>query len=240
MHVALLYRKLPLNNATRVPRMSGYSDYGVLMAEWASEYMRPIAENHKNGILTESSKHIPFNTIFYGFTEISNTFDALRLSEILVSVAPPRSKRINDDEYIKYVINTYLQDVYILKERLNTYATKLKRMHARCGRDILVQTHIDPLFEFVKSSLDALVNTRGSHVHAYRYSDEALDSLAQLALISRYNSEYEQHYKFSYKKAQRIWSSRIKSNNEATEKLLDHYFGSIIKIVKVNGSVFMP
>ncbi|QYK12283.1 hypothetical protein K0I63_16295 [Shewanella rhizosphaerae] len=220
--------------------MSGYSDYGELMAEWASEYMRPIVENHQKGTLTEPSKHTPFNTIFYGFTEISNTFEALKLSEVLVSVAPPRSNRINDDEYIKYLINTYLQDVYILKERLNTYATKLKRMHERCGRGSLVQAHIDPVFEFVKSSLDGLVNTRGSHVHSNRYSDDELDNVAQMALISRYNSEYEQHYKFSYKKAQRIWSSRIKSNNEATEKLLDHYFESIMKVVKVDGSVFMP
>lgn len=220
--------------------MSGFADYQELLAEWASDYMRPIIENHQKGTLTEPSKHKPFNTIFYGFTEITNTFDALKLSEVLVSVAPPRSSRINNDEYIKYLINTYLQDVYILKERLNTYATKLKRMHERSGRRYLVQEHIDPLFEFVKTSLDGLVNTRGSHVHANRYSDDELDNVAQMALISKYNPEYEFHYKFSYKKAQRTWASRIRSNNEATEKLLDRYFESIIKVVKVNGSVFMP
>lgn len=220
--------------------MSGYSDYEELMAEWASDYMKPIVEYHQKGTLTEPSKHKPFNTIFYGFTEISNTFHALKLSEVLVSVAPPRSVRINDDEYIKYLISTYLQDVYILKERLISYAKKLKRMHERSGRGDLVLAHIDPLFEFVKSSLDGLVDTRGTHVHANRYSDDELDNVAQLALISRYNPEYEPHYKFSYKKAQRTWSARIKTNNEATEKLLDHYFENLIKVVRVNGSVFMP
>lgn len=220
--------------------MSGYSDYGELMAEWASVYMRPIIENHQKGTLAEPSKHKSFNTIFYGFTEISNTFEALKLSEVLVSVSPPRSNRINNDEYIKYLINTYLQDAYILKERLNTYATKLKRMHERFARGGLVLAHIDPLFEFVKSSLDGLVNIRGNHVHANRYSDDELDYVAQMALISKYNPEYEPHYKFSYKRAQRTWSSRIKSNNEATEKLLDHYFDNLIKVVKVDGSVFTP
>jgi len=220
--------------------MSGYSEYGELMATWASSYMKPIIENHQKGTLTEPSKHKPFNTIFYGFTEITNTFDALRLSETLISVAPPRSSRISHDEYIKYLINTYLQDVYILKERLNSYATRLKRLHAKSGRGDLAEQHIDPLFEIIKSGLDGLVNTRGSHVHANRYSDDDLDNLSQMALISKFDPKFEAHYKFSYKKAKNIWSSRMKSNNDVAEKILDYYFETLSKVVIENGRVFMP
>lgn len=220
--------------------MSGYSDYVELMAKWASAYMKPIVDNHQKGTLTEPSKHVVFNTIFYGFTEISNTFEVLRLSEILISVAPPRSKRVNNDEYIKYLINTYLQDVYILKERLNTYATRLKRLHNRADREDLTEQYIDPLFQFIKTSLDGLINTRSSHVHANRYSDEELDNVTQMALISKYNPDLEKHYKFSFKNAQISWSTRIKSNNDTTEKLLDYYFENISKVVKENGRVFMP
>lgn len=220
--------------------MSGYSEYEELMAVWASKYMKPIIDNKLKGTLTEPSKHVPFNTIFYGFTEITNTFDALKLSSVLISVAPPRSKKVNSDEYMKYVVNTYLQDVYILKERLNTYATKIKRMHNKAGKKELVDQFIEPLFSYVKSSFDGIVSTRGMHVHSSRYSDDALDDVTQMALISRYDSSLKPHYNYSYKKAQKTWTLRMANNNEDTQKILDHYFSEIIKVVKINDGVFMP
>jgi hypothetical protein len=210
------------------------------MAVWASAYMKPIIDNKQKGTLTEPSKHVPFNTIFYGFTEITNTFDALKLSGTLISVAPPRSKKVNSDEYMKYLVNTYLQDMYILKERLNTYATKIKRMHNKAGRKSLSDQFIEPLFANVKSSFDGIVNTRGMHVHSTRYSDDALDDVTQMALISKYYSSFILHYNYSYKKAQKTWASRIANNNDDTKKILDHYFSEIIKVVKVKDSVFMP
>ena len=210
------------------------------MAKWASAYMKPIIDNKLGGTLSEPSKHVPFNTIFSGYTEISNTFDALKLSGTLISVAPPRSKKINNDEYIKYLINMYLQDMYILKERLNAYATKLKRMHIKAGRKALVDEFIEPLFTDVKSSFDGIVNTRGMHVHSTRYSDDALDDVTQMGLISRYDSSFTPHFNYSYKKAQKLWASRISKNNEDTEKILDHYFSELMKVVKVKDSVFMP
>jgi len=218
--------------------MSGYSDYEKLMAEWGSAYLMPIVKN-KESTLIDSSKHKSFSMIFYGFTEISNTFEALSLSEVLIAVAPPRSNRINHDEYLKYLVNTYLQDVYILKERLNTYATRLKRLYTKAGRVSLVSKHINPLFEFVKSSLEDIVKTRGYHVHASRYRDDELDRVCQMALISRYDPEAKKHYRFSYQKAQKAWAARIKSNNASTKKLLDYYFKEISKVVSENGNVFM-
>jgi hypothetical protein len=58
------------------------------MAIWASKYMKPIIDNKLKGTLTEPSKHVPFNTIFDGFTEITNTFDALKLSAVLIWSSP--------------------------------------------------------------------------------------------------------------------------------------------------------
>lgn len=160
------------------------------MARWGAEYTAPIIENNQKGTLAEPSKHKTFNTIFYGFSEITDTFEALKLSEVLISLAPPKSKKISNDKYIKYLVSTYLQDVYILKERLNSYATKLKRLYAKAGCDETIYTYIEPIFSFVKDSLDNSVKRRGVHVHANRYSDGDLDNVAQMALISNYDDKF--------------------------------------------------
>lgn len=220
--------------------MSGYDDYQELMAAWASEYMKPIWEGYQKGAGVDRSAHRVFGTIFYGFTEITNTFDSLRLSETLISIAPPRSKKVSADEYFKYVISTYLQEIYILKERLNAYATKLKRLYERAGKKNEVEEYLVPVFGKVKSVLDGVVAVRGSHVHDSRYSDDELDRISSLALISRNNSSFEMAYRKSLKSARMEWGERMGSYNGAIEDLLDWYFSQIINVVAKSGSVEMP
>ncbi len=77
------------------------------MADWAGEYILPFVGTKKQGEMPEPSK-ILVTKLFYGFTEISGAVEALRLAEVLISIAPPKSNRIKRDEYLKYHINAYL------------------------------------------------------------------------------------------------------------------------------------
>lgn len=210
------------------------------MAEWASNCLKPHIDKIKARDPVEIEEKELLNTIFGDFTDISDTYDALIMSETLISVAPPRSKKIEHDKYIKYVVNTYLQDVYILKERLNSYATRIKRIHNKSGRSELTSKHIEPLFDIVKDSFQSIVNTRGGHVHAKRYSDDELNDASTMALISNHSSDFQLHYDHSIAKAKIAWYERIRTNNAETKKLLDLYFKSLILVVKDGDSVFTP
>jgi len=158
--------------------------------------MRPLYEARKKGEEANKGKLSFFQKIFYGFTEISGAMESLKLAHTLISLAPPRSKRIKQDEYLKYHINAYLQEVYILKERLNIYATKLKRVYSKTNRGNLVPAKINPLFEIIKKAFESIVNTRGMHVHSYRYSDKDLDRLSSLFLISQFKDEFQDDANF--------------------------------------------
>ncbi|HHF2921130.1 hypothetical protein D8S93_24230 [Vibrio sp. VGrn 2] len=220
--------------------MNEIERFQLLMAEWGNEVILPHVERIKNKEPTVFSHREVFNTIFMGSTEITETFEALQFSETLLSVASPRSKKVAKEKYIKYVINTYLQDVYILKERLNTYATKIKRMHERAGRRDLVSKHIDPLFPLIKSSFQGIVDVRGAHVHSARYTDEQVTEATSMALIAAYNEDYTNHFEYSVMKLCNDWRIRISKNNIETEKLLKKYFSNIQSVIEVNGSVFVP
>lgn len=222
--------------------MPGYSDYRNLMVSFATKHQSPLWDDiQKDAPLTKPPNYETYKTIFFGFMEIENTFNALELTEILVSIAPPRSKRINKDEYIKYLVNTYLQEIYILKERLNAYAKKLKRLYNRFGRQALVSKYIDPIiFRSVDATLGGIIKTRGEHVHLNRYSDDKLDKISQLALMSKYDQSLKPLYKSSYKAIQVLWTSRIKTNNKETLRLLDQYFDNIAQVIKENGVVYIP
>lgn len=220
--------------------MSGLQDYQKLMADWAGSCLSPYLKEFNAGNHFEIEEQDLLDKILGEFSDISNTYDALILSEVLISVAPPRSKRIEHGKYINYVVNTYLQDVYILKERLNSYATRIKRLHNKSGRSDLTKKHIDPLFGIVKNSFQNIVDTRGSHVHAKRYSDKELDDVSTMSLVSKYSLDYEPHFNDSISRAKIVWYERIKTNNIETKKLLDLYFESLILVVKDGDTVFMP
>jgi hypothetical protein len=223
--------------------MSGFNDYQKLMLEWAKRILEPHMDTIMAGKPFENSQEQLMDIIFHGFIDISDTYEALILSETLISVAPPRSKKIEHDKYIKYVVNTYLQDVYILKERLNSYATKIMRIHNNSGRNKLTEQHIKPLFEIVKNKFQGIVNVRGGHVHAERYCDSELRHASIMSLasnnLSDFKSEYPE-YSDSLVKAKVIWYERMKNNNIETKKVLDLYFKSLILVVQNGNSVYTP
>ena len=219
--------------------MKGYDKYQTLMAIWADEYMRPFVNPEKRNKVPERSKAF-LTKLFFGFMEISGTVEALKLSEVLISIAPPRSNKIKRDDYLRYHINAYLQEVYILKERLNSYATHLKRVYLKTEHNPHFERNAEPLFYLVKEGLANWIHTRGHHVHAYRYSDPALERLSAITLISNYQYDFVDAAAFEYKIVQRTWKNRIATNNQQTTKLLDLYFDRMYEAVTKNGKVVVP
>ncbi len=219
--------------------MSGYSRFEKLMANWAVAYIKPIHEAHQRG---EKKFEVDpfFEKTFKGFMEISSTVEALRLTQVFVSLSPPRSRRIKKPEYLKYHVSLYLQEIYILKERLNSYATKIQRSYSKDSRKHVADAKIKPLFEMVKKSMDGLVLTRGSHVHEMRYSDEDLDRVSMFSLVSDADQEFEEALKLSYRLAKSTWKERIKTNNEELMKLLDYYFDELYEVITINDEVHIP
>jgi hypothetical protein len=220
--------------------MKGYSRYERLVADWAAAYIKPIHEAHQRGEQLPKIHNSFFEKAFRGFIEISSTVEALRLTQAFVSLTPPKSRRIKKPDYLKYHVGVYLQEIYILKERLNAYATKIQRAYSKSSRKNLAEARITPLFEVVKTAVDGLVLTRGAHVHDIRYSDEDLDRVSMFSLVSDANEEFEDAFRLSYKLAKTTWSKRIKDNNEATMKLLDTYFDELYAVITIDGEIHAP
>jgi hypothetical protein len=214
--------------------------YNKIMADWITSVLAPHSEAIKiSGTLDLPNQKV-VDIIFCGFTEISDTFESLEFSKKLLSVESPRSKKIAKEKYLKFVVNTYLQDVYILKERLNTYATQIQRMHKKMGRNDLANKHIEPLYKLVKDAFQNLVDIRGGHVHARRYTDVGLSQVSSFALVAKFDSKFENPHDSSLKDSKQEWKNRIQKNNKETEKLLNEYFEELLYVVAADGEVITP
>lgn len=218
--------------------MKGYSRYENLIANWTVEYVTSLHEGQQNNEKLPSFNF--FEKTVKGFMEIASTLEALRLTYTFVSLAPPRSLRIKKPDYLKYHVSVYLQETYILKERLNTYATRIQRIYSKGSREISAEARIKPLFAMIKTAMDDLVLTRSAHVHERRYTDEDLDEISMFGMISDANQEFEEAFQYSYGLAKSTWKERIKKNNAATMKLIDHYFDELYEVITINDEVYIP
>lgn len=221
--------------------MEGFLRYEKLMVDWGSNTIKPLYEMQQFGQKPKPIDNF-FEVTFKGFSEISNTVEALRLTQLFISLSPPRSSSIQKPEYLKYHVSVHLQEVYILKERLKTYATKIMRAYAKTSRRDFATETIKPLIEDVLTSLEKVVESRSHHVHGTRYSDEDLDRASLFSFVDKHSDseEFEGISKISYLAAKNKWQELAKSNVDAIKSLLDHYFDVLFEVITENGEIYPP
>lgn len=212
---------------------SEYEELLGLMAQFGSCYLDPAWQKKKAGEILKRPTDRQFEQIFYGFTEIISSIEALELSESLLGLAPPRSKRVNKDNYLKFLVGAYLQEVYILEQRLTAYARKISRLYRKPSLSSLVR-------QIVYEPLKGIIETRGSHVHERRFSDERLDMLSTVALFRHLGHHLGEDLKMEYMVAQSQWCRQVKENNRMTREILDRYSGLIKTVICVDGRVALP
>ena len=210
------------------------------MFNWCSDTLKPYMKEITNGEKVDLPERDFIDILYHNFYDIMETYEALELSAVLLSVNGPRSNKVSEDKYCRYVINTYLQDMYILKERLNSYATKIKRVHNNLGRTQIVDILIEPVFDVVKQSFKGIVDIRGGHVHQRRYTDQTLDDASLFSSTAKSDPSYSPVSKVSIQILKEEWGERISDNNIKVKELLNYYFACLYSVVQENQKVIVP
>lgn len=213
--------------------LTGLARYQVMMLRFSQKYLEPAIDAHRSGEKLERETDTIFSHIFVGHSEIMSTLEAIDLIEALISVSPPRSKKIQKDDYIKFLVGSHLHEIYILEQRLTAYAKIVSRLYKRGNLPSAVKA-------VVYNPLESIILARGSHVHARRYSDEDLDRVATLALFRRAGHKFGDDLEYEYTWIRWKWARKIKQNNSDIRKILDKYFDLIIPVISKRGIIFLP
>lgn len=223
--------------------LNGYDKFEKLMADFTADFMKPLVEKKLDNMeFSTEQTGIEF-IIFNGFTEISNSISTLRLIEKFVGINPPSEEGIDYSNYLIYHVHNYLQEMYILKERLKTYATKIQRKYAKAISEESVTTIIESLIQIITESLKNITGDGGArnlHVHTKKYADEELNWLSSITFLAAFNDEFKIHSEVAYNLQKNKWQKTIANNNKKLNKLIDLYFNTIYSIISVNGKVVLP
>lgn len=210
----------------------GFQNFEKMMANYSASYVIPLVQKSR-GTKVNPKDHEVFRSIFYGFTEISSTIETLKLVGTLIKTSPPRSKKINADEYIKFLVGGYLQEVYILEQRLSAYAKKISRLYKSSIPKPVIE-------KIVYNPIKTILDFRGDHVHTERYSDKHLDMVSTMALFKRVGDELGCHLGLFYKAAQKEWVEMIAEFSLTINSILENYFDLLERIVAPDGILVPP
>lgn len=224
---------------------NNFKKFEKLMADFSSEFITPLYKKmqENNEMYTEQTS-VEFQ-IFKGYTEISTSYETLLLIEKFITIDPPDSEGINYSNYLNYHIHNYLQEMYILKERLNSYATIIQRRYSKVIDKEFLNSIMSSLFEIIKNSLHSITGegksgVRNTHVHLERFLDEEMKWLSSTTFLAQFHDEFKIESKKAYIDAKNKWYGLIQNNNVEVLKLLDTYFNTLFHILTIDGKIHLP
>lgn len=234
--------------------MKGFERFQRAMIEAAQQHFKPAMEAHREE-LAETMKNELFDLegprqlnrqlgsrdqffgkAFRGFVEISKSLEMLDDIAFYIGRFPFRGTRISRERYLQFHVESYFSEIYLLRERLKRYITLLERQYRRDPGLSNVQQRCKTLTDAITKSLEGVINVRGRHVHEVRFTDDGINRLSMIALLSQGSDDelsklMRGYYREEHRKVRKTWCERTKGNNKAIRGLLDIFFDSLLPIV---------
>lgn len=204
---------------------------------------REIKINHSQKTLFIANK------LFRPMLEIISTMEVIENIPIYMSSFPYAKSKISKLSYIKYHLENFMNEVYILEKRLFAYFKLIEKEYREETNAIHIKKVLKLTSKHVEDSLKNVRSLRGGHVHKFRYSDNDLDHLSALQLLSTHKDKREEDLPFycrpDYFDAQYkiIRKEKVKNIKDGIEKLwdiLETCFEAMLSIISKDGEIIYP
>jgi hypothetical protein len=215
---------------------------------------KEFGEALRNSILGKPQKPIEHNSSPIEYFAANNLFRPL--SEILSSIEsienigiysksfPFKRQGISQYSYLRYHIENYLNELYLLQNRLTAYLAKIEKAYRKSEISDYVLSITIPLRTVVTNSLKTYTEARGYHVHEYRYSDNDLDWLSTLELFSKTGDDFgkimQEFFIKAHKDVRKTWVGRINDGINGVHTLLEYFFQQLISAISKDGEILVP
>lgn len=223
--------------------------YARRVADFSSPAFKEVFRNHLFGLPgpTELSRKLSrdeqyFRAAMNHCREIERAADSIRDITVFIRRFPYSGTGVSRVRYLRHNIESYLQDVYILRERLNSFLPVLKKKFRFAPQAGDISDRLDGLHQFVESTMKSMLAARSYHVHEYRYNEPDLDRLDTLELLVESSPEqvFDGYYQAEYRRIRRRWAATISASVESMDAILDGYFDMLSTFMIIDGQLVYP
>ena len=159
--------------------------------------------------------------------DIAISLEHLDNSEIYLRRFPYTNTSVTPVAHARYHFEHYLNETYILQNRLEKLAKWLERAYRKTPRAAEARALGRALATAVKNILHPIISVRGRHVHGQPV--EMLDHrrLRFLQMIAEAVPSLQPTYKQVIRDVRRAQLEWVRKNNEGVWALLDEYFSAL-------------
>jgi|GEM_PF-6660083 len=170
--------------------------------------------------------------LFFGFNEIDKSIKNLQNTLIYIRRFPFSKTRIEKSTYLRYHYENYLNELYILQERMQRFLTIISRLYRRDQNWENISQITNEILHDFKRALSRLIETRGTHIHEKRFSDLEFDQLDLFENLKNENFpglNMNFLYDLVYQRILKAKRGFIRMTNKQIEKRLEIYFKLLLK-----------
>lgn len=230
--------------------LNGWNKFQELILAESIRIIVPLVNEHKDemgknlwnhlfdtGDLTPISRNISrdeyyFWKIFSGYSEISSSLRTLEDIEVYINSFPYRNKKITKLRNLSYHIENYFSELYILRERLNAYLSKISKSFKKDKKRQSIVSITKSFLIITERVFSEPTKTRGRHIHETRFQDNEIRRLESLELLKLVNDGklkriISSYFKFDYLLLKKNWKQNIKTMNGSFRQFLD-LFGDLL------------
>jgi hypothetical protein len=180
---------------------------------------------------------LPISQLGQAVSEIEASYRSLLVAEEYIQQLPSGNTNITRSQHLRYVVETWLNEVYILKERLKRFLQVLEELFAKGARRKTVKQITQPQFTHNTRVFEQLTSIRSYHIHRARYNDKELGNLEfleqtlDMPAAGPLRHSLAGHIDELYVAIRDKRVQELGSRNQAIAEMLDEFFSTIYPIV---------
>lgn len=230
---AAAFADFPPNNPSERKALNEMFWHNLLGSE------RPRYPSPKN---TPAAKF--FSELLHGNLEILSTFFVTSNTRSYFGIVPRGAygkSEYRRSEYLAFIVHAYLNELYILEQRMTAYPKKVARAAAKGSEMRTAIEKIAPLLsEYVAGAFKPIRVARDSHVHKERVNDDGIGRLGTFELLVRFRGSFlpphaltlfDAPHRAELRRVKDDWDKKFRTNEAAIRHLMELYYAALLKAV---------
>ncbi|MFH1370308.1 MAG: hypothetical protein ABII09_03355 [Planctomycetota bacterium] len=147
---------------------------------------------------------------------------------------------------MRYNLENYLNELYLLKERLIGYINRAIKSYANSKDFKKKKDAASVLKKSIENAFRNYASTRGSHIHQHRYDDFDLNRLNLFEQLMKGPATddltvlIKKLHKKAVSEVKKKWIAKITEDISAIKNLLDMFFSVMYSIISSNDRIDYP
>jgi len=167
--------------------------------------------------------------------EISYILNYLNDSKLYIYSKPTPfiKSKIPNARYLNYHMHNYVNNVYILKERMSAFMQRIKRS----SKEIETKKAASSFYKTIEQFFDKYGQIRDKHTHLVRYIDndihnlETFESAYSSMLFNSKKIIKKMHISMAYSEVKNTWLDFMKKSNISINNLVSKYFYFVTELI---------